>query len=395
MSTVVQSIVAFQLTGRNGAVGVVLLGQGLAMALLGPLGGAVADRVPKKLVSVVTQLVIACVFLAIGMLVAAGAVTIAFLALGSFVVGTMFAFMGPARQAWVVELVGPELRANAVALTQVMLNASRVIAPAFAGLLVAIAVVGAAGAYFVMASFYVVVVLSFLLLPRSRRPEASGRSVMGDLVAGFRYVGGEPRLRAMMLLFFLMIMLGLSAYAAVLPGLVENQLGRSVEAYGTLQAVNAAGGLVASLFVAPLAGTRRAFPAYALMAAITGISIVLTGLAPTYLIAFVPILMNGVAFGAFQTLNSAVIVLESDPAYYGRVTSLTSLAFAGFMLAGFPVGLLADALGERVALVILGLLTTAAVIVMTPIIARASRAARHAEPACGRGAARERVTPSR
>ena len=66
-----------------------------------------------------------------------------------------------------------------------------------------------------------------------------------------------------------------------------------------------------------------------------------------------------------------MIVLETEPAYYGRVTSLTSLAFAGFMLASFPVGVLADAIGERATLVALGIVNIVGVAVMAPIIARA------------------------
>ena len=65
-----------------------------------------------------------------------------------------------------------------------------------------------------------------------------------------------------------------------------------------------------------------------------------------------------------------MIVVESEPAYYGRVISLTSLAFAGFMLAGYPVGLAADAFGERATLVVMGVATVALVLLISPLIAR-------------------------
>ncbi len=133
MSTIVQAIVAFELTGKNGAVGFVLLGQGIAMAVLGPFGGAVADRASKRLVSAIGAAVITAVFVVIGALLAADAIALWHLAAGSFVIGTMFAFMGPARQAWVVDLVEEDLRPNAVALNQVALNAARIWAPAIGG----------------------------------------------------------------------------------------------------------------------------------------------------------------------------------------------------------------------------------------------------------------------
>jgi MFS family permease len=375
MSTVVQSIVAFELTGRNSAVGVVLLGQGLSSLLLGPLGGAYADRVSKKAVSLACQSVIMLVFFGTGLLIAFDRVELYHLFLGSLLVGAMFAFMGPARQAWVVELVGEDLRANAVALNQVALNASRVVAPGIAGGMVAIALIGAEGAYFTMAALYLVVVISVMTLPASRSsdPSARERSVFGDMIAGWRYVVRQPRLRMMILLFYAMIMLGLSSTTAF-PGLLENELGRNVEDIGVMSSVSAVGGLVASLLVAPIAGSRRALPVYAAGGLLTGLALVLTGLTPTFLLVFGPMFLMGVGTGAFSTLNSAVIVTESEPRYYGRVISLTSMAFGAFMLAALPVGFAADTFGERATLVSLGLLIVLCVAILAPMIARATPA---------------------
>ena len=370
MSTIVQAIVAFELTGRNGAVGFVLLGQGLSMAFLGPFGGAVADRASKRLVSTIGAAVITGVFLVTGVLLALDRIEIYHLAVGSFVIGMMFAFMGPARQAWVVELVSEELRPNAVALNQVALNAARIWAPAIGGLLVAISFVGAAGAYFLMSALYGITTLSLLLLPPSNPAPSAGRSVLQDMMAGLRYVNGQPRLRWMLVLFFAMILLGLSS-TTVLPGLLENELGEDAERFGILQTVNAVGGLVASLAVAGIAGSSRALTVYSLGALLTGAALILTGVSPNLMLLFVPMFLTGLGTGAFQTLNSAVIVMESEPAYYGRVISLTSLAFAGFMLAGLPVGLAADAWGERATLVVMGALTMVVAGLLWPVIARA------------------------
>lgn len=380
MSTVVQAIVAFDLTGRNSAVGVVLLGQGIASAVLSPFGGAVADRASKRLINAICQTVIAAVFTTIGLLLALGQIALWHLAAGSFVIGAMFAFMGPSRQAWVVELVGEELRPNAVALNQVALNAARIWAPAIGGGMVAVAFLGAAGAYFVMGALYAATGLSLALLPPSHPTEgARDRSVLQDMAAGFRYVFNQPRLRWMLVLFFAVIVLGLSS-TTVLPGLLENELGEDVEKYGLLQAVSAVGGLIASLAVAGIASSPRSLTVYASGALLGGVSLVLVGVMPSYVFVFVPMFLFGLGSGAFQTLNSAVIVVESEPAYYGRVISLTSLAFSGFMLAGLPVGVAADLWGERAALVGLGVITLAATATLWPLIARAERPRRPPPP---------------
>ncbi|MFQ5381164.1 MAG: MFS transporter [Dehalococcoidia bacterium] len=388
MSTVVASIVAFDLTGRNGAVGLVLLGQGLAMAMLGPVGGAVADRAPKRLVTGLCQVGAGTVFFVTAVLVVTDAIAVWHLVAGSFVIGTMFAFMGPARQAWSVELVSDRLRPNAVALTQVALNASRVVAPAVAGFLAGLAMFGPGGAYFVMSGLYAIAVGSLLFLPGTTAREGPARSVFRDLAAGVRYVAGEPRLRAMMILFFSMIVLGLSATAAVLPGFVEHELDRDVTTIGPLMAVSAVGGLAVSLAVAPMADSSRALAIYGTMALIMGASLTLMGTLPELTVSFVAMFIYGVGSGGFQTLNMAVVVSECAPEYYGRVTSLTMLAFAGFMLAGFPIGVLADTIGEASTLMVLGTVIVGIVLVLAPIIARApssrsrrQREARYAAPA--------------
>jgi MFS family permease len=371
MSTVVQAIVAFDLTGKNSAVGVVLFASGLASAFLGPLGGAIADRLSKKTVNLVGSTISTLVFLVTGLLIATDRLQLVHLAIGSFINGATFAFIGPARQAWVVELVGVDLRANAVALNQVALNASRVWAPPIAGALVAIAAFGAAGAYFAMTALYLLSLVSLLWLPPSQpSPGAERHSVLGDMLAGVRYAWNQPRLRWMLILFFLMILFGLSS-TTVLPGLVENELGRDVEAFSIIQTVNAIGGLFASIAVASVAGSKRALAVYGASGVLGGLGLVLAGLSPSFLVVLLPMFLFGIGFGAFQTLNNAVIVTETDPDYFGRITSLTFLAFAGFLIAALPVGLAADAIGERATLVILGALTTATVLLVAPLIARA------------------------
>ena len=137
MSMTVQSVVAFDLTGANRAVGLVIFGQGLMMFTLGPLGGALADRLPKRRVIAIAQLATTSVYFAISWAIATGRIRLAWLVVGSMVMGASFAFLGPARQSLSVELVGPELRGNAIALTQVANSACRVLGPALGGALLA------------------------------------------------------------------------------------------------------------------------------------------------------------------------------------------------------------------------------------------------------------------
>ena len=354
MSTVVQSVVAFDLSGSNKAVGFVVFAQGIAQLALGPLGGALADRLSKKAVILTCQSTIFLAFVVLGVLVATGVIEVLYLALGSFVIGIAFSFLGPSRQAFMMELVEPSHRGNAVALSQVALNGSRILAPLIAGVMLNVGFLGAAGAFFVMGLLYIGAIANTIALPRSRRPESgSQRSVLGDIASGLSYVARTGRLRLLVLSYVLVIMFGFT-YVSLLPGLVENELNRQAGSITVLLGINAVGGLIASLGVASRADSRYARAIYSSMCLVFGVSLVAVGFAPNFFVLTVAMFVVGFGAGGFQTLNGAIVSHITEPAYFGRVVSLTFLAFALSSIIALPVGFLADAAGERVTIWAMG-----------------------------------------
>jgi predicted MFS family arabinose efflux permease len=274
-------------------------------------------------------------------------IEVIYLAIGSFLIGVSFSFLGPSRQAFTMELVENHRRGNAIALSQVALNASRIVAPLVAGIMLNIGFLGAAGAFFGMGVLYVGAIACTVFLPPSRKPDSTaGRTVFGDIAIGLRYVGSHPRLRRLILSYVLVVMFGFT-YISVLPGMVENELGRDSDDITILLTVNAIGGLAASLGVAALADSPNARTIYASMCLIFGVSLVAMGFAPSFLILAVAMLVMGVGAGGFQTLNGAIVSHITEPEYFGRVVSLTFLAFATSSIFALPVGFLADATGER------------------------------------------------
>ena len=353
MSTVVQAVVAYDLTGNNRSVGFVVFAQGVAQLVLGPFGGAMADRFPKRLVILICQSVITLAFVVVGILIAADVINIITLAAASFVIGLAFSFLGPSRQALLMDLVGPTRRGNAVALTQVALNASRILGPLLAAISLFFDWFGSAGAFFLMAGLYVLAMWTTVLLPRGDPVPGPPRNVFGDIAEGVRYVWRVPRLRTLVLSYVLLIMVGFP-YVTVMPGLVENELDRSSGSITILLAVNAVGGLIASLIVASLADSPRAGIVYVFMSVLFGVGLIATGLSPNFVVVNVMMFVLGFGSGGFQTLNGAIVSHITDPAYFGRVVSLTFLAFAAFGVVALPIGLLADAIGERLTLVAMG-----------------------------------------
>ncbi|MFI5315441.1 MAG: MFS transporter [Myxococcota bacterium] len=357
MANVVNGVVAFHLAHVNRAVGTVVFAQGIAMAVLAPIGGAGADRWPKRRVLAASQSAAAAVFGAFAVLLSLGLLTIAALAAGSFVLGVSISFLGPARQAFAAELVGSDLRGNAVALNQVPLTGSQVLGPAIAGFMLA-SPFGATGAYTLMSALYATSALSLIALPKSlARPNAAETHVLADLLTGLRYVGAHPRLRLLVGFFVCVIMMGFS-YVTVLPGLVVHALGRGGDAVPRLFFTSALGGLTITLITARLADSRRALPMFVTMPFVLATGLLGLFAAPSFELAIGAMFVVGIGFGGFQTLNAAVIVQTTEPAYFGRVFSLSMLAFAGVSLMSLPVGILADTIGERATLATLSALVS-------------------------------------
>lgn len=364
MSTAVQGIVAFDLSGSNSAVGFVVFAQGVAQLVLGPFGGALADRISKRLVIMTCQVVITGAFLGTAVLIVTDLITLELLAVGSFLIGSAFSFLGPARQGLTVELVGPKLRGNAIALSQVALNASRIAGPFGAAAFLAVGAIGAAGAYFGMMALYVGALACTWFVPGTPVSGGSRPGVLGETAKGILYVARTPRIRSLVLAYILVIMAGFP-YVSVLPGLLTNELGRPASQLTVLLMVNAVGGLAASLFVASLADTPLAQRIYTGATILFGLSLVASGLAPNYWALAGAMLFVGAGAGGFQTLNGALVSHLTDQAYFGRVIALTFLAFAASSVIALPVGFLADGIGERATVTFSGSTVLAIVIVFT------------------------------
>ena len=349
MSGTAQSVVAFDLTGNNSAVGTVMFGQGLAMLLLNPFGGTIADRLNKRLLLIVTQAVLGGVILATAVLLQTGQISILWLAIGAFTTGAMFAFLGPARASILGDVVPNDRIGNAMALLQVGGNVGRIVAPFVAGALLSWSLLGASGTYFVISAMVIFVMVFMSRIPEVAARSSEGRSVFADMKLGLAHVRSRPRLLHGIISYYFVTALGFSFFVLA-PGFVKQELGQGTAGVGAMLGVAAMGGLAGSLVVASLADSRKA-SIYLRIAGIVGAGgLVAVGLAPGFLTAMLAMVFVGAGVAAFQTLNNSVALKETEPAYYGRVMGLMQLAWGLINLTSLPVGALADVLGERAVL---------------------------------------------
>ncbi len=354
MNFTVLPIVAFDLGGDNSSVALAMAGNGIAWFFIGPFAGALTDRLSKRRLIVVAQTVIAINYAVIGFLILVGRIEVIWLTVSTLLLGACFAFTGPSRRAYVADIVPPRLVGNGVALLQSGLNFPTSVGPVIGSLLLFAPFIGASGAYFIMSAILVVTIaLLFLMPPGSPRNVPRG-SVLRELLLGLRYAWQQPRLRVL-LAMLLLVAATAGPYQNILPGLLENAFGIESRNLGLTTWPMGVGSLFVGLSVAGVVGTRWSGGVLLVTSCAFGLGVALLGVTPNALVMLPVVFLIGSGFSAFQTLNTAEVIRQSEPEYHGRVTALTFLPFGVQSFTGLGFGRVADMIGEQDVLIIMGL----------------------------------------
>src|SRR5580704_10719316 len=276
MQMAAQSWLVLTLTGSATALGVIVALQTLPVLLLGPYGGVVADRVDKRRLMVALQCLMGVQAAVLGVLTVTGAVRLWEIGALAALLGLNNAFENPARQSFMLELVGSESLRNAVTLNSVLVNVARVIGPAVAGVL--IATVGEGLCFLLNAASFVPVVTSLVTLDRAAIASSppSGREP-GQLREGLRYVRRTPELGVPLAM---MALAGALAYEfqVTLPVMAREGLHVGATGFGFMTSAMGVGAVVGGLVVANRG--RTGLPTLVLAASAFGVVLLLAAVAP-------------------------------------------------------------------------------------------------------------------
>jgi MFS family permease len=357
MQSVAQAWLVLHLTGSGVALGIVVGLQFLPMLVLGPFGGLVADRADKRRLLFATQTAGGVLALALGLLVVTDTVVLWQVYLLAGLLGVVNLFDNPARQTFMIEMVGRDDLPNAVSLNAVVMNASRVVGPAIGGVI--ITVFGLGVCFFVNAASYVAVIVGLAMMRTAElHPTDPVVRARGQVREGFRYVWRTPGLRNVLLAVSL---IGVFAYnfTVTLALLAKVTFDGGAGAYAVLTSCMGAGAIVGGL-----AAAHRARPTPRLLqvlALVFGGLLAAVALAPTLLAADLLIVLMGAASIGFIATANATLQLTADPAMRGRVMALYAMAFLGTTPIGAPlVGAIAQWTDPRVALLVGAVATVAA-----------------------------------
>jgi MFS family permease len=353
-------LLVYRLTGRSTDLGITVALQFLPMLLLGAWAGAIADRVDKRVMAMITQAMLAAQALTLGMLDLAGLVNIPIVYGLSLALGIANAFDNPARRGFVTELVEPDEIGNAVSLNTAVMTGSRIFGPALAALLVG--PLGTGWLFTLNGLSFTAILVSLAMIDSNKRHPAPRSARGGTPVRdALRYISSQPPMFAAFIAFTVVATFGFN-YNVALPKLADEQWGGD-HWYGWMLTVVSVGSLTGSLLTARMSKVSLRW--FVWSGVLLGVSGIAVAWAPNVVWAMVASIPLGVGGAGFVTGMNAITQQECPPEMRGRILALTAVAFLGSTPIGGPItGWVGDTVGAEWALAYGAIISLVAVIAL-------------------------------
>jgi len=333
MQMTAQAWLVLSLTHSSTMLGLIVALQTLPVLLLAPYGGVIADRIDKRRLMIVLQSAMGLQALALGVLTVTGEVTVWQIGVLASMLGLNNAFENPARQSFMLEMVGGDYLRNAVTLNSVLVNVARVIGPAVAGIM--IATLGEGICFLVNASSFAAVVFSLITLNRAAlAPTTPAPRARGQLREGLSYVRGT---RGLAFPLLMMAAVGCLTYEfqVSLPVMASRGLHAGATGYGFMTAAMGVGAVIGGLLVAAKGRTGTAQLTVAVTA--FGVAMALATIAPNLPFELVALALAGASSIAFMSTGNSTLQLRAQANMRGRVMALWFVAFQGSTPIGGPI----------------------------------------------------------
>jgi MFS family permease len=359
MQNVAQAWLVYRLTGSSVLLGAVGFASQVPVFLFSPAGGIVADRFPRQRVVIATQTASMLLAFALAAVTLLNVVRIWHIFVLAALLGVVNAFDIPARQAFIVEMVGKVDLMNAIALNSSMFNASRVLGPAIAGILVAY--IGEGWCFFANAVSYVAVIVGLILMRVEARVPAPHRgSTWTHVAEGFRFVLDNPAVHALLMLLGVVSLTGMP-YTVLMPIFADRILHGGAAALGWLMGASGVGALLGALLLATREDLKGLSRWVAMSASGFGAVLVIFAFSRNLLLS--EALLIPIGFAMMIEMGSSNTLIQSmvPDRLRGRVMSVYSMMFMGMApLGSLLAGAAANRFGAPITVAGGGVICTAA-----------------------------------
>ncbi len=336
MQSVAESWLVYRLTGSAALLGVAGFASQIPVLFLATIGGTVADRYNRHRILVMTQTTSMILPLVLASLVFTGRVHVWHVLTLAAILGVVNAFDVPARQAFVIEMVGKDDLVNAIALNSSIVNGARAIGPAVAGVLVA--AVGEGWCFLLNGLSYVAVIVGLLLmrLPQRMQREHPATALAG-VAQGYQYVANTMPVRDLLLMVGLLSFAG-QPFTTLMPIFADKILHGGARGLGLLMASAGVGSLAGALTLATRSTIRGLGRIVAASAVAFGIALTMFAVSRMFWVSTALLLVVGMAritqAAATNTLSQSMV----PDAMRGRVMAIYAMMFMGMM----PIGSLVE-----------------------------------------------------
>ncbi|MEP7366514.1 MAG: MFS transporter, partial [Acidobacteriota bacterium] len=352
------SWLVYRLTHSALLMGTVGFASQIPVLLLGPIGGLVADRFPRRRIVILMQSLMMVQAAVLAVLTYTGAIHVWMIIVLALVMGTLNAFEIPARQALYVHMVGKDDLANAIALNSMTFNAARVVGPSVGGIFVA--AFGEAVCFLINSVSYLAVLACFLLMRTPEPGRSAPPSVLDHLRSGFEYAWNHRPVRALLILTALMNF-GSAPPLALGPLFADAIFHRGAQGLGLILGIFGIGAVAGTLALANETSTRKLPGIISFNAIGVAVGLLTYAWAPVF-----PVILVGASIGGFCTMRqlaatNGLIQTIIDDDFRGRIMALYSMMVIGMLpLGNFAAGAIAEHIGVRWAVCLGGLLVLAA-----------------------------------
>ena len=354
MTRIATAWLVYRLSGSAWLLGIVGFAGQIPTFLLAPIAGVWVDRLNRRSVLVVTQVLAMAQSLALAALTLGHRITMSEIVFLSAMQGLINAFDMPGRQAFMVEMVeGREDLANAIALNSSMVNMARLIGPSLAGLI--IAGFGEGYCFLIDGLSYLAVIASLLMMHvHARKLPAMETPMMERLREGWEYVSGFAPVRTILLLFALISLMGMP-FTVLMPIFAAEVLHGGAHTLGFLMGALGAGALAGAVVLAMRASVLGLGRLIAISSTIFGAGLVAFAFSHFEWLSLLIMVVTG--YGMMQQMAASNTIIQTvvPEDKRGRVMSYYTMAFVGMAPFGsLLAGALARAVGAPLTLAITG-----------------------------------------
>lgn len=364
MQSLGQSWLILQLTDSPFLLGLISTLQFAPMLLFSLVAGAFVDRLPKRKLILATQSGLMCTAFALAALEWSGHIRYWHVAVLALLLGIFQTVDVPARQSYVVEMVGKSDLMNAIALNSAVFNGARILGPAAAGVLVA--KYGVAMAFFMNGLSFLAVIAALTRIRAEGLPTARRNVPMVQEVReGLAYVRRTP-LTLFLISLLATVSLFVINFQVLIPLLAKKVLGLEAQGFGFLMSATGLGALIGAIALAVLGGERPSLRTVIAAGAVLCTAALVITAFRVPLHAAVILAVIGCAQITFSASINTTLQVTTPDALRGRVMSLYALVFGGSTPIGaFFIGLITQRFGAPMGWVSAGALGLLSVIALT------------------------------